>query len=43
MAFYGTSLHTLRRISEDGYLKIDLIDRLTDGYARLLVLHHRQR
>lgn len=39
----GVSLHTLRRISEDEYLKVDLIDRLTDGYARLLILHHRRR
>lgn len=39
----GTSLHTVRRISEDECLKIDFIDRLTDGYARLLVLHHRRR
>lgn len=38
----GTCLHTVRRISEDEYLKMDLIDRLMDGYARLLVLHHRQ-
>lgn len=39
----GTSLHTVRRISEDEYLKVDLVDRLTDGYARLLLLHHRGR
>lgn len=43
VAFDGASLHTVRRISEDEYLKVDLIDRLTDGYARLLILHHRQR
>jgi hypothetical protein len=40
--FGGTSRHTVRRISEDDHLKIDLIARLTDGYVRLLVLHHRQ-
>lgn len=28
---------------EDEYLKVDLIDRLTDGCARLLVHHHRRR
>ncbi|VEI51265.1 hypothetical protein [Kocuria rosea] len=39
----GTSLHTVRRLSEQEYLKVDLIDHLTDGYARLLVLHHRRR
>ena len=39
----GISLHTVRRISEHEYLKVDLIDHLTDGYARLLVLHHRRR
>lgn len=39
----GISLHTVRRISEDECLKVDLIDRLTDGYARLLILHHRRR
>jgi hypothetical protein len=39
----GISLHTVRRISEDEYLKVDLIERLTDGYARLLILHHRRR
>lgn len=39
----GTSLHTVRRISESDYAKVDLIDRLTDGYARLLLLHHRRR
>ena len=39
----GTSLHTVRRLSEHEYLKVDLIDHLTDGYARLLVLHHRRR
>ena len=43
VAFDGASLHTVRRVSEDEYLKVDLIDRLTDGYARLLILHHRQR
>jgi hypothetical protein len=43
VAFDGTSLHTLRPVSEHEYLKVDLIDRLTDGYARLLILHHRQR
>jgi hypothetical protein len=41
--FDGTSLHTLRRVSEDECLKVDLIDRLMDGYARLLILHHRRR
>ncbi|WP_424347732.1 hypothetical protein [Kocuria sp. CH-021] len=41
--FDGTSLHTLRRISEHECLKVDLIDRLMDGYARLLILHHRRR
>ncbi|GAA1764310.1 hypothetical protein [Kocuria aegyptia] len=40
--FDGTSLHTLRRISENECLKVDLIDRLMDGYARLLILHHRR-
>ena len=40
--FDGTSLHTLRRISEEECLKVDLIDRLMDGYARLLILHHRR-
>lgn len=39
----GISLHTVRRISESDYAKVDLIDRLTDGYARLLLLHHRRR
>lgn len=39
----GISLHTVRRISESEYAKVDLIDRLTDGYARLLLLHHRRR
>ncbi|WP_298585277.1 hypothetical protein [uncultured Kocuria sp.] len=39
----GTSLHTVRRLSEHEYLKVDLIERLTDGYARLLILHHRRR
>jgi hypothetical protein len=39
----GSTLHTVRRISEDEHLKVDLIDRLTDGYARLLLLHHRRR
>jgi hypothetical protein len=39
----GISLHTVRRLSEHEYLKVDLIDHLTDGYARLLVLHHRRR
>lgn len=38
----GISLHTVRRISETDYAKVDLIDRLTDGYARLLLLHHRR-
>lgn len=41
--FDGISLHTVRRISENEYAKVDLIDRLTDGYARLLLLHHRRR
>lgn len=39
----GISLHTVRRISADECLKVDLIERLTDGYARLLILHHRRR
>ncbi|MFI7484119.1 hypothetical protein ACH9EU_17100 [Kocuria sp. M1R5S2] len=38
----GVSLHTVRRVSEDEYLKVDLIDRLVDGYARLLILHQRR-
>lgn len=41
--FDGISLHTVRRISADEHLKVDFIDRLTDGYARLLILHHRRR
>ncbi|WIG17182.1 hypothetical protein [Kocuria rosea] len=43
MQYDGISLHTVRRLSEHEYLKVDLIDHLTDGYARLLVLHHRRR
>lgn len=39
----GLSLHTVRRVSEVEYTKVDFIDRLTDGYARLLLLHHRRR
>ena len=39
----GISLHTLRRVSESECLKVDLIDRLMDGYARLLIHHHRRR
>lgn len=41
--FDGISLHTVRSISADEHLKVDLVDRLTDGYARLLILHHRRR
>lgn len=37
----GISLHTVRMISADACTKVDLIDRLMDGYARLLVHHHR--
>ncbi|MFI7584965.1 hypothetical protein ACH9DO_14370 [Kocuria sp. M1N1S27] len=40
--FDGISLHTVRRISADEHLRVDLVDRLTDGYARLLILHHRR-
>lgn len=39
----GLSLYTMRRISADECLKVDLIERLTDGYARLLILHHRRK
>ncbi|MCM3688958.1 hypothetical protein [Kocuria rosea] len=38
----GRALHTVRWISENEYTKVDLIDRLTDGYARLLLLHHQR-
>ncbi|MFF0990595.1 hypothetical protein [Kocuria nitroreducens] len=39
----GFSLYTMRRISADECLKVDLIERLTDGYARLLILHHHRK
>ncbi|PLC11309.1 hypothetical protein AUQ48_02415 [Kocuria flava] len=41
--FDGTSLHVVRRIAEDVCTRAGLVDRLTDGYARLLILHHRRR
>lgn len=39
----GVSLRTVRRIAEDQCLKVGLVDHLTDGYARLLIHHHRRR
>ncbi|MFW6187207.1 MAG: hypothetical protein ACOC84_04315 [Actinomycetota bacterium] len=39
----GVSLHTVRWVADEAYVKADLIDRLLDGYARLLFLHQRRR
>ena len=43
LEYDGVSLHTVRWVSESKYAKVDFIDRLLDGYARLLLLHHRRR
>jgi hypothetical protein len=39
----GICLYTVRWVSEDEYVKADFIDRLLDGYARLLFLQQRRR
>jgi hypothetical protein len=39
----GMCLYTVRWVSDDEYVKVDLVDRLLDGYARLLFLHQRRR